>query len=453
MNADAGDIVDDKSIGEWDKNQLKTITTVGNPNQHQETWNLLVAGDVTPRNRFEGEKITAESHLTSELISDIISADISLANHEGPIKTDSSPITKSGPNIEIDEKTPSFLQVAGFDGVTLANNHIMDYGKYGLQKTLKACEDANLQFCGAGDSFADAIQPLIMEPEKSTTVGIVNVCEREFGIAGSDTPGSAWVSHPKTLLTVAEAAATTDVLVVIAHGGVENIPVPPLQRQCQLRCFVDAGADLVVGHHPHVPQGWEQYNGGVIFYSLGNFLFDRNPPSRRDKKEKEGLAIDAKFDGATLTSVRLLPTEASDGRIHHLGKQRDRVEYLNYLHSLADIVSDTTMLEAYWQEIAVDRFIKYYGRHLYRTSTGSQFRALRYPVTRRHRWDPQRREEEMLWLLNLFRNESKNWLMETALGVLSGNIGDKRTLEIRQHAQRLLDSTLSVRYESLKKHL
>lgn len=443
--------MNNKSINEGKENLLEIRRSESD--QHQETWNLLVTGDVTPQNRFEGKRATAEAHLTSELISDIALADISLANFEGPIKTDSSPITKSGPNIQIDEQTPSFLQTAGFNGVTLANNHIMDYGNEGLQKTLNACEAADLQFCGAGDNFADAIQPLIMEPEKGTTVGIINVCEREFGIAGSNTPGSAWVSHPKALLKVVEIAAKTEVVIVIAHGGVENIPVPPLQQQHQFRCFIDAGADLVVGHHPHVPQGWEQYNGGMIFYSLGNFLFDKIYSSNRNNVEKEGLVIDVKFDGDTLTSVRLLPTEASDHRIHHLGKQRDRAEYLDYLHSLADIVSDTTILEAYWQVIAVDRFIKYYGRHLYRTTTGGQLRALRYPITRRHRWNPQRREEEMLWLLNLFRNESQNWLIETALGVLSGKIEDKRTPEIRQHAQHLLDTTLSIRYERLKEHL
>ncbi|MFP8953863.1 CapA family protein [Natrialbaceae archaeon A-arb3/5] len=435
------------------KSQLDTITAFENANEYRETWNVLIAGDVTPRNRFEGQHITTESHISRELRSDITSADISLANHEGPIETDSSPITKSGPNIEVDEQTPEFLRAVGFDAVTLANNHIMDYGNKGMQNTMAACEDADLRFCGSGDNFSDAIQPLVMEPNDGPTVGIINVCEREFGVAGIKTPGAAWVSHPKTLLAVAQTAAKTDVVIVIAHGGVENIPVPPLQRQHQLRCFIDSGADLVVGHHPHVPQGWEQYNNGMIFYSLGNFLFDRNPPTPRDKKEKEGLVIDVKFDGARLMSARLVPTEVSNHRVHHLGTERDRGTYLDYLHSLADIASDTTLLESYWQQIAIDRFIKYYGRHLYRTSTGNPLRALRYPVTRRHRWNASRREEEMLWLFNLVRNESKCWLMETALGVLSGKIEDKRTPEIRQHTQHLLDSTLPVRYEWLKKHL
>lgn len=421
-------------------------------------WTLLAVGDFCARGRFPDEskiRNAASELITEELQTLIADADISIVNMEGPIATSFDPIPKSGPSIQLDPVAPLALRQMGFEVVSLANNHVMDYGPQALKRTIQACETAGLLVCGAGSDEREAMKPLKQIMAGSISVSIFAFCEREFGVAERREAGSAWISHPMALKLIAEAAKKTDVVVVLAHGGVEDVPFPPIQRQAQLRQFIDAGATLVIGHHPHVPQGWERYEKGIIFYSLGNFLFD-HPDGTSHTKREWGLLILARFRGEVLSSIELVPVEMlSDRRIGRLGENRDLDKCLRYMHSLCDVLADPHVLVAYWQETAVHLWSARYRPWLQyacansgsarsdsiRGQLSALYRVVRGIIARRYQRKgsaPLRDIKDGLLLLNSVRNESHRWAIETALAVIHGDKVDRRTPEVQTEVRELL---------------
>lgn len=397
-----------------------------------EEWSLFLAGDCVIPSR--------ERHARpfGELLTERIRrAERSFVNLEGPITDDPAPLPKSGPLKHSAPDTPEILAGAGFEGVALANNHAMDRGEPGLMQTIRACSDAGIAAIGAGRSIEAALEPAV-QSIGDVDVAVLNLCEREFGSAGTDRPGTAWFGHPAVERRIETATATADVVVVIAHGGVEYVPLPPLHLQERFRALIDKGVDLVVGHHPHVPQGWERYRGGAIFYSLGNFYFEQ--PER--PKTSWGLALEATFSGSVLSDVELIVTELHDGVVE-IEKQL-RGDRLDHLHHLAEISADREALKAHWQELAVRIFHQRYTDRL-TTGVGTNiFQLARNPARLLEldgHWDADERESELLLLLNLFRNESHRSVIQTALEVETGDVPDLRTRDIEETVDELLSWT------------
>ncbi|MCD6193711.1 MAG: CapA family protein [Candidatus Aminicenantes bacterium] len=413
-------------------------------------WTLLGAGDFRIESGLRPNRHNSMAvPVTSDLVSLIQQANIAIINLEGPLCNAGIAIPKSGPVIYGDPNTATMLYRAGFNVVTLANNHIMDYSFEGLKGTLERCCATGLSICGAGTNIEQALRPVELEIAGKIKVSILAVCEREFGVADDDQPGSAWISHPLTLEAVIKAKRESDIVVVVAHGGVEEVPFPPIERQVQLRQLVDAGADLVIGHHSHVPQGWEQYRNGFIFYSLGNFLFDY-PNGESHPKTEWGLIVRFHFCGACLVGIDLIPIEQVDGIVGRMGKRRDLGECLHYLSRLAELTGDQSTLAAYWQEIAVRLFMGRYLPYL-RYSCGCRvtdntLRAYAYGLVRalarrlfnKSKIQSNKASLDYLLLLNLLRNESHYWTIKTALSVLSGEEKDLRTTQVKDEVERLL---------------
>jgi poly-gamma-glutamate synthesis protein (capsule biosynthesis protein) len=399
-----------------------------------ESWSLVVAGDTSDRGD-RGALSVADS-----LAERLASADVAVVNMEAPVRTDAEPSEKSGPTLESSLEVPPTLREAGFDAVTLANNHAMDYGAQGLAATLSACEDVGLDTLGADENHDLALAPL----ERSvggTDLAVITVCEREFGIAGGDTPGTAWQNHPDVDDRLASAADRHEAVVVVAHGGIERVPFSPPERQARFREFIDLGADAVVGHHPHVPQGWEVYGGCPILYSLGNFAFEMSNPATQ-----WGLLADLRFRGPTLAAVTVVPVVREGGTVSELRDEPLRRKRLSYLRRLSEITADTDRLRAHWQEVAERVFLGRLG-HSLRKSTGATLLSLagdpdRY-LQKNGLWDDERRHGEMLVLLNLLRNESLNAVLRTALEVRTGETADERTPASRAETRRLLQQTMT----------
>ncbi|WP_267642364.1 CapA family protein [Haloarchaeobius amylolyticus] len=396
------------------------------------TWSLFAAGDVKYRDREARDAPVAQP-----LSSRIRDADLSMVNLEAPVAGAGEPLGKSGPTLNVDRDVPDVLRAAGFDVATLANNHLMDYGAEGLRATTAACENVGLASCGAGESESAAMAPARFEVD-GTSVAVFSFCEREFGIADGDEPGTAHLGSPGALERV--AASNADVTIVAAHGGVEYVPFPPLHRQTRLREFVDAGADLVVGHHPHVPQGWEVYDDTPIFYSLGNFLF----PMPERPKTQWSLAIEVAFDGDEPVAVDLVPTETVDETVDEAGDRVDPGNRLAYLHHVASLTADRDQLRAHWQEVAVAIFHQRYTRWLRTALAGDLVSQVRHPeqhFSPDTAWASDDQESQMLALLNLVRNRSHRSLMETALEVETGKREDHRTESVREHVRELVAET------------
>ncbi len=159
--------------------------------------------------------------------------------------------------------------------MALANNHILDEGAQGLYSTMRLLDEWKIPYVGAGESLSEAQRPYIIEAD-GKKIGIYNCAEHEFTIAEENRPGA----NPFDLLDspdhITALKAKCDFVVVLYHGGKEHYryPSPYLQRVC--RKIADKGADLVVCQHSHCIGCMEEYNGSVIVYGQGNFLFDHS---------------------------------------------------------------------------------------------------------------------------------------------------------------------------------
>lgn len=421
------------------------------PSAEGPEWSLVAAGDFCMQGRSDNDlSRVLKRSITSELCERIAAGSIAIVNLEGPVVTAPSPIVKSGPAIMLDSISPALLRETGFTLASLANNHIMDHGAAGLRSTLDSCRAAGLATIGAGVDEDEAMAAFESSPVPGVRVAILSFCEREFGSARAAAPGASWIGHRDALRRVTEAAKNADVVIVIAHGGVEEVPFPPVQRQDQLRSMIDAGADLVIGHHPHVPQGWERWGDGMIFHSLGNFLFDY-PDGARYPKTEWGMMIDARFRGARLHAIELIPIEMRDDRSAGIIDDPARHEHsLRYLHATSAILADRPLFEGYWQATALHLWKGRYHRWLAKASGASgprdnlrdQFSGLRRGLQRRlglaSEVSSGPADVDPAFLLNLIRNESHRWTIETALALSCGDEQDRRSDAIETHLRELL---------------
>lgn len=236
---------------------------------------IIITGDV----HLSGGRVAeyAERGDTDQLFGEFLSliqeAELSITNLESPVTDSGSPIEKTGPALKSPISSLAVLKKAGFDLVTLANNHILDYGAEGLQSTLNECREYGLQSVGAGMSKKEASIPFITDIS-GIKIAILNIAENEFGTTQNGEPGGYGLDPVENFNAIKSAKEVADHVIVIVHGGHEHYELPSPRMKKTYRFFADAGASAVIAHHTHCPSGYEVYNGVPICYSLGNFLFD-----------------------------------------------------------------------------------------------------------------------------------------------------------------------------------
>ena len=202
--------------------------------------------------------------------------DINVLNFEAPISVVGSiPIEKSGPNITNDENAPDFLLKAGFNLFSLANNHIYDYGKEGLNHTREMFPDGKV--IGAG-SWHEAYRPVIITIS-SLRIGFIALTHHEFGVLyeqqyHEQEVGAAWMLHPCIDEVIIDTKQKCDYLFILPHCGMEHEYYPMPEVRTLYKHWITMGADGVFASHPHTVRPWEFYEGKPIVYSLGNFCFD-----------------------------------------------------------------------------------------------------------------------------------------------------------------------------------
>lgn len=221
-------------------------------------------------------------------VEQLLQADLTIANMESPITNRGQAQLKEYTYQSTPLALPAFRN-AGFDLVTLANNHILDYGVDGLIDTMNHLQNNNIAFVGAGKTEDDAYKPVIIDKNgvKIAFIGISRVVPNQSWKALNPSslhpdglPGVANAYNlTKPIDAIQKASKLADLVVVLPHWGVER-QMKPTQQQIDLaHQYIDAGADLIVGSHPHVLQSVEKYKGKWIAYSMGNFLFTTNASS------------------------------------------------------------------------------------------------------------------------------------------------------------------------------
>lgn len=212
----------------------------------------------------------------NELRQLILAQDFVAINFEAPLKGAGFPIAKSGPTLTQSIEAPKFLVDLGVNVVLLANNHMMDMGKDGCENTISKFKELGITaICGAG-KYDEAYNICLLK-KRGLTIGLLNLTHMEFGTldkdCNKDSYGTAWIGDHNVDKIIIDAKKHCDYLLVIPHTGIEDLIAPLPEWRQRYRDFVNLGADAVIASHPHTPQGWEEYNGCPIFYSLGNFFF------------------------------------------------------------------------------------------------------------------------------------------------------------------------------------
>ncbi len=312
---------------------------------------ILITGDFCPVNRVDNF-VSGYDHalLFNDLLPLLLDSGLVVTNLECPLTDSESKLNKVGPSLKASVKIASVLSDSGFNLVTLANNHIMDYGLAGLTSTIEACRNNGINHVGAGINFEEAGR-IFYTPLGDKRIAILNFSENEFSTTHGNYPGCNGLDSAKIYYNIKQAKLGADNVIVIAHGGHEFYSLPSPRIKNTFRFFADAGASAIIQHHAHCYSGYEIYNGVPIFYGLGNFLFDI--PEKRDSTWNYGYAVEI-TPGRQLT-FRVIPYEQCNGQVgvRLLGGEQEK-KFFADLHNLNEIIQDDAQLN--------DEFEKYCAR-------------------------------------------------------------------------------------------
>lgn len=275
-------------------------------NKIEKEISILITGDFYAGNRID-KLIRDEKYVEifNDFLPEIQNADISVTNLESALTISNRPIFKTGPSLKASPKTIDSLTFAGFNLLTLANNHIMDFGEKGLKDTLELCNKNEINIVGAGMNLNEASQ-IYFKVINGKKLAFINFTENEWSTTQDNHPGANPLNPIANYYTIQEACKNADFVFVIVHGGHEMYQLPSPRMKQTYRFFINAGANAVIGHHTHCFSGYEIYNGNPIFYSLGNFIFDW--PGKQNSKWNFGYAVKFRIYESKL-SFDLLPFE------------------------------------------------------------------------------------------------------------------------------------------------
>jgi hypothetical protein len=242
------------------------------------------------------------------------SADLTVGNLESTLSTDGPP-QQGGDSFGSTPALVPLLEDAGYDVLSLANNHTGDYGERALVQTVDELRGSRVRPFGAGADLGRAARPAILRADGTSFAFLGFNAIGETPPAGAGRPGALSVRMPPRTGPLAEsdlarvtkairtAHRTADVVVVMPHWGTQYTHRPDPVERTVARRLVAAGADLVVGGHPHWVQGVGVVGGVPVLHSLGNFVFDMDFSA----ETMEGVVLEATFWGSELKAVRLLP--------------------------------------------------------------------------------------------------------------------------------------------------
>ena len=249
---------------------------------NRDTLSLTFTGDVLLDRgvRIFIENVGADKLFSKSIDSLFRSSDIVVANLECPVTKIKSPMQK----LYIFRGEPEWLPVLKRHGVThlnLANNHSVDQGRRGLADTWQQVIEAGMVPVGAGENLAEAAKPVLLanEPRPVYLVPSLQLALENFAylpdrFSVSQESMDSLVSRVSKLRQDDPSAY----IIVTLHWGGEHTMTPLLQQKKDARRLIDAGADVLIGHHTHTLQTIEQYRGHTIYYSIGNFIFDQKKP-------------------------------------------------------------------------------------------------------------------------------------------------------------------------------
>jgi poly-gamma-glutamate capsule biosynthesis protein CapA/YwtB (metallophosphatase superfamily) len=265
---------------------------------------LILGGDVM-LSRFVGS-LARTRHDPGSPLRDLApllgAADIAFVNLEAPF-SDRAPVGEGRMIFKAEPEMIQALEIAGIDVVSTANNHARDCNGYGVEFTLEWLSAHGIAAAGTGRSLDEAHAGAVVERNGLRFGFLAYTYDQSNGNHRDFDGRIAMLEVASMRRDIARMLERADVAIVSMHAGFEYSPRPNSQQMEFAHAALDAGACVVVGHHPHVVQPWERYGSGAIFYSLGNLVFDQ---FQRVETQRGALA-EVVFSGRTLESARMIP--------------------------------------------------------------------------------------------------------------------------------------------------
>ncbi|HPV41676.1 MAG TPA: CapA family protein [Spirochaetota bacterium] len=300
------------------------------PARSTQRFSILFVGDILLANE-------AEKHIHKKGIDypfwkikeELLKYDFIFANMESPITKRGTPVVEKPYIFRVKPEDAVCLKDLKIDAVSISNNHLMDYNTEGMVDTIAALDRLNIRHTGGGMNLDEARRPVMLKYGDMTII-ILAYCNRppEEYYATDSLPGIA----PLDLDLIREDIATYKLdntrVIVSLHWGIEQTHVPQKEQIAAAHEIIDAGADAIIGHHPHWPQGIEIYRGRPIIYSLGNFINGYINPVERDN-----IAVGFYYNGGVLETIKVIPLAGRNRQIRFqpfvlTGRQADGFLYL-----------------------------------------------------------------------------------------------------------------------------
>lgn len=301
---------------------------------------LAFAGDVMFSEQYLSayDKNGISSLADEEMRSYMQNADLFMLNEEFPFSLRGEAMEDKQYTFCIDPKYVSIFQDLGCDLVTIANNHALDFGQDAFCDTLDTLKEAEIACVGGGYNITEASAPEICTIHGQTFAifAATRVSPSYDWYATDSQPGMFQTYDPTRLnAAIAEAEQQYDHTIVFLHWGIEREELPEDYQRTLAKGYIDAGADLVIGCHPHILQGFEYYQGVPIIYSLGNYLFGN--------RDGETALLQAVFSPDHTLQVRLIPCRRKNGILTKIQEPEALYQHLTDLSFGAHIQSDGTL--------------------------------------------------------------------------------------------------------------
>jgi len=312
---------------------------------------IVITGDWAPIRALEPVVRSAPEGVYGDMLPVLRDADLRIVNCECALTAARKPVWKSGAVFKGLPAHVAGLTRVPFEVACLANNHVFDYGVQGFRESLDVLRRNGIRTVGAGLSLKEALSPLTILVG-GMRVTLLNFSEGEDLTASRGGPGVCGWEIDRLLSLIRKSKKRGEFVIAVGHAGLEYVPFPPPYVVAAYRALAEAGADCVIGHHPHVPQGLEVRHGRLIAYSLGNFVFYQ--PTELYYR-RTGFCLRIQVRKNRLSSYELLPYRITERGLRKLGR-REEIKLLDKIGRISKPLRSASGIAQAWQA-----YLAYYG--------------------------------------------------------------------------------------------
>lgn len=322
--------------------------------------NLIFGGDFCPIRRFEKKILSGLEIFDDNLKRVIKCCDFAMVNLEAPLCPENfRSASPNGYGLRASPEIAEYIKTMGISAAGIANNHLRDFRCDGVTSSIQSLKKAGVLYTGGGADLEEAEKPL------SININGLKICiwalaEKELNVATDSTAGTSWFRPELNAIGIKKLKESFDLVIIFLHAGHEFIltPSPRIRKSC--RDFIDAGADAVIAHHPHVPEGFEKYKDGFIAYSLGNLVFDSDYVAGYENTDIGYMTL-LNVSRKKINRVEIIPYRMDrDKQFVSSLEETKLAEFKEMFFRISSYITDERLFEEQWEKNVEKRWDKDY---------------------------------------------------------------------------------------------